>query len=256
MAQYKHFAKLYQLGWYDNYSRVIADFFPQLLSYLGVIPKTILDIACGTGTFAIEMAKQGMQVTGVDISTQMLSIAKQKAREEKEKVEWLHQDMINLTLSKKFDMCTSWFDSLNYVLLWEDLLTVFQNVSQALTDKGYFIFDMNTRYGLIKSWNRYPSYVSQDNAKCFEVHQPSYDFETNIASMKITGFIKEGDSWNKIQEIHKEKGYSLQEIRAAFAGAGFCELHSFSNLQEYAPVEEQTGRVFFILKKGNIPEKI
>ena len=248
MPQYKDFAKLYHLGWYDNYSRVIADFFPCLLSYLSFFPKTIMDIACGTGTFAIEMAKQGLQVTGVDISTQMLSIAKQKAKEEKVKIEWLHQDMVKLTSHKKFDMATSWFDSMNYVLDGKDLQTVFLNVSKVLANDGYFLFDMNTRYGLIKSWNRYPSYVQQDKANCFEVHQPSYDYETNIASMKITGFIKEGDSWKRIQEIHKEKGYSLQEIREAFGRAGFCELHSFSNLQEYAPIEEQTGRVFFILQ--------
>jgi ubiquinone/menaquinone biosynthesis C-methylase UbiE len=245
---YKDFAHLYNMGWYSNFSFAIAEIFPELLDYLGYQPKSILDLACGTGTFAIEIAKLGIETTGVDISSRMLSIAKKKAKEEKVSIRWLHQDMMNLKLNQKVDMCTCWFDSLNYMLERDDLSVVFQKVQNALQPGGYFIFDMNTIYGLIENWNRFPSYVPQDNAKCFEVHQPSYDYETNIASMKITGFIKEGDAWKRIQEIHREKAYTLQEIRETFREAGFKEIKSFDNLQEKIPIEKESKRVFFILR--------
>lgn len=252
MALYKDFAQIYQRGWYANFSLNIAEGIPALFDYLRCKPKTILDLACGEGSFAIEMAKQGFEVIGVDISTRMLSLAKQKSKLEKVKVEWLHQDMLQLNLAKQVDLCTCWFDSLNYILDWNQLQQVFERVYQILNPYGYFIFDMNTRYGLIQNWNRFPCYAPQDTETCFEVHQPSFDYEQEIASVKITGFLKEGKLWKRIREIHKEKAYSIEEIQKAFSGAGFKETYCFSNLQDRSPIDEESGRVFFILQNQSI----
>jgi ubiquinone/menaquinone biosynthesis C-methylase UbiE len=250
MRIYKEFAQLYRMGWYANHSLEIADIFPCLLSDLGIQAYSMVDVACGMGDFAIEMAKNGITTYGVDISTQMLGLAKEKSILNKVSVTWLHQDMIKLKLKKKVDLGTCWFDSLNYILRWEDLLTVFQQVNRCLNENGFFIFDMNTLYGLIENWNRFPCYVPQDTTQCFEVHRPTYDYEQNIASLKITGFIKEGEAWRKIQEVHQEKGYPLEEIRKAFCMAGFCELHCFGSIIDRNPLCEDSGRVYFILQKN------
>jgi len=252
MTIYHGFAELYRRGWYANFSLNIALVIPALLEHLHCQPGSTLDLACGMGDFAIEMAKQGLKTTGVDLSTRMLAIAKQKARREKVNIEWLHQDMRDLNVSKKVDLCTCWFDSLNYILDWRDLKQVFRNVYQALNSNGYFLFDMNTRHGLIERWNRFPCYVPQDSPSHVEVHQPSFDHEQNIASMKITGFIKEDGRWKRIQEIHKEKAYSLQEIRDAFMEAGFNEIHSFGSLEDRTPIDSHTGRAFFILQNKQV----
>jgi ubiquinone/menaquinone biosynthesis C-methylase UbiE len=255
MKIYKDFVEVYRQGWYANHSLDIATIFPCLLADLGIQPTSLVDIACGMGDFAIEMAKSGIDTTGVDFSTQMLAIAKEKSILEKVSVTWLHQDMSKLKLKKKVDLATSWFDSLNYLIKWEDLLATFYSVNQALKDGGYFIFDMNTRFGLIENWNRFPCYVPQDTSKCFEVHQPSFDYEKNIASLKITAFLKEEEGWKRIQETHQERGYTLEEIRRIFQELGFLELHCFGSLVDRTPLKEDSGRVYFVLQKNQSVEE-
>jgi 2-polyprenyl-3-methyl-5-hydroxy-6-metoxy-1,4-benzoquinol methylase len=251
MSVYKEFAKVYKIGWYANFSRQIADIFPCLLADLGIRPKSMVDMACGMGDFAIKMAKTGIETYGVDLSPRMLALAKEKAKEEKVSVTWLQQDMVKLNLNKKADLFTCWFDSLNYILDYQDLKQVFLNVAQTLNPQGYFIFDMNTFYGLVEHWNRFPCYVPQNSSKCLEVHEPSFDYEQNIASLKITGFIREGDAWKRFQEIHQEKAYTQVDIRKAFGEAGFIELHSFSSIIERTPMKVDSGRIYFILQKQN-----
>lgn len=255
MKIYKDFVEVYRQGWYPNHSLDIATIFPCLLADLGIQPTSLVDIACGMGDFAIEMAKSGIECTGVDLSTQMLGMAKEKSRLENVAVTWLHQDMSKLKLKKTVDLATCWFDSLNYLLSYQELLYTFYNVNQALKDKGYFIFDMNTRFGLIENWNRYPSYVPQDTSKCFEVHQPSFDYENNIASLKITAFVKEAEGWKRIQETHQERGYTLEEIRRVIQESGFLELHCFGNLIDRTPLQEDSGRVYFILQKNQTAQE-
>ena len=115
MDVYREFANLYASGDYPQYSKNIAGYLPGLLTKLDFQPKTILDVACGEGTFAIEMAKQGYEVTGIDQSPDMLTIARKKARKENIKLDFRQMDMRQITFNKSFDLATSWFDSLNYI---------------------------------------------------------------------------------------------------------------------------------------------
>ena len=61
--------------------KATVDFYMQLLQREGLKPKTAVDLACGTGSVAIILADMGMQVTGVDMSEEMLTVAVQKAQE-------------------------------------------------------------------------------------------------------------------------------------------------------------------------------
>lgn len=248
MPIYHQFASIYQGGWYPNFSLELAKYFPSFLDFLQFKPSSILDLACGEGTFAVEMAKLGFTVTGVDQSKKMLQLAKEKAAKCKVSVNWIRQDIIQLNLPNSFDLCTCWFDSLNYILHWSELATVFKGVQKILRPDGYFIFDMNTRFGLIENWNKFPCYIPQDKQNCFEVHQPSFDYEQNIASLKITAFLKQEKSWKRIQEVHKEKAYSMDEIKNAYHEAGLIEKYCFESIREKSSISEESGRVFFVLQ--------
>lgn len=248
MAIYKEFAYLYNKGWYGKFSLSIAKIFPSLLNDLGITPTSLLDIACGIGDFAIEMAKKGIETIGVDFSRQMIDLAIEKAAQKNVSVQWLVQDITKLNLGKKVEVVTCWFDSLNYILEWSDLRKVFQHVYHSLTPGGYFLFDMNTRFGLINHWNKYPCYVPQNNHHVVEIHEPSFDYEENIASIKVTGFIKEGHLWRRVTEIHREKAYPLHAIRKAFEEAGFIEILCLDNIALRTPFHQESGRVYFILK--------
>ncbi len=248
MAVYHAFARFYAQGPYVQFSRHMAELLPAVLERFGFRPAKILDIACGEGTFAVAMAQQGFEVTAVDLSAPMLEQA--RAHAGREQVEFLQHDMRGLPFSEQFDLVTCWYDSLNYLLEMDDLLRTFAGVHRALREGGLFIFDMNTIYGLAVQWQRQPCYVQQDTPTLFEIHRPSYDYERNLAAVKITGFAREGETWVRSEEIHRERGYTLDEIRRCFHQAGWQELCCWGNLREMTEPHPDSGRVWFVLKKG------
>ena len=249
MGIYQKFVYFYAKGPYPQYSAGMAELLPAALERFDVQPQTILDIACGEGTFAVAMAKRGFQVTGVDLSPQMLQFARERAEEQNVNVTFVLQDMRALSFEKSFDLATCWFDSLNYLLELEDLEKTFAGVYRALKKAGLFIFDMNTIHGLAYSWQRLPCYVQQDTSSLFEVHRPKYDFTTNITTMKITGFAKEGDRWIRMDEEHQERGYTLKDIRQCLQKVGFQELACWGNMQEMSEAKPNSERVWFVVQK-------
>lgn len=247
---YREFARFYASGPYPEYSRRMAALLSPVLERFGAKPKTLLDLACGEGTFAVLMAQQGFKVTGVDASPEMLQFARKNAEEAGVEVRLIEQDMRTLSLPEKFDLVTCWYDSLNYLLEWEELTQTFANVARVLNPGGLFVFDMNTIYGLAVGWQRQqPAYVEQDTKELFEVHRTSYDYERNIATLRITGFVREGEAWRRIDEEHCERGYTLAEIRKALSVARLKELACFGNLREMSEPKPDSGRVWFIARR-------
>ena len=249
MSFYNKFAYFYTKGPYTQYSEKMVELLPAVLARFDAQPQAILDIACGEGTFAVAMAKKGFRVMGVDRSPQMLRFARERAERENADVEFLLQDMRSLSFEDRFDLATCWFDSLNYLLELEDLTKTFAGAYRALKKAGLFIFDMNTIYGLAVDWQRDPCYVQQNSPEMFEIQFPSYDFERRIATTRISGFAKEGDRWIRMDEEHKERGYTLEEIRQCSKKAGLQELACWGSLEEMSAPRPNSRRVWFVMQK-------
>lgn len=249
MSIYGEFAEIYSRGNYADFSAKMAELLPGVLEHLAFEPQSILDVACGEGTFAAAMAARGYPVTGVDVSGRMLAYAREKVSRSGSSVNFVRGDMRALDFNETFDLATCWFDSLNYVVDPDDLRRTLEGVHRALRQDGLFIFDMNTIYGLAVNWREYPVWIQHDEDNMFEVHRAEYDFEANIAVMRITGFVKDGAAWRRIDEEHRERAYSQVEVRKHLARAGFQVLAcwgSFSDMSEAAP---ESGRVWYVAKK-------
>ncbi len=244
---YDGFADFYSKGPYTAFSRRVAELLPPVLERFGVKPKRVLDLACGEGTFAVIMAERGLRATGVDASPRMLHHARQRAHAAGVEVTFLEQDIRALDLADSFDLVTCWYDSLNYVLDYDDLVRVFSHVRRVLHPQGLFIFDMNTLRGLAR-WREHGTYVQQDKDTLFEVHRADYDYENNIAALKITGFVREGELWRRVDEEHRERGYPLGRIREALGHAGLDELACWANLGEMTEPKPDSVRVFFVTR--------
>ena len=249
MGIYEKFAYIYANGVYADFSGQMAELLPSVLTRLEARPRMILDLACGEGTFAVAMAKRGFRVAGLDLSSRMLKFARDRAEEAKVGLDLVRGDMRCLPFADKFDLVTCWFDSLNYLVEPEDLRAAFIGVSHALRPGGLFIFDMNTVYGLAVNWREYPCYVQKDSPHIFEIHRQEYDFETNVATMKITGFIKKGNAWARIDEEHTERGYSQEEIRTHLTDLGFQAVACWHSFRDMSEAKHDSGRVWYIAKR-------
>jgi SAM-dependent methyltransferase len=179
----------------------------------------------------------------------MLEIARQRAATEGVKVNFLRQDMRWLGHRGRFDLVTCWFDSLNYLLEIDDLARTFAEVARVIDEDGVFIFDVNTIRALAVEWVREPSYVHLNSGDSFLVSVPQYDAATKIASLHITGSARENERWLRIDELHRERGYTLREIRQCLKRADLRELACWASLDRMEKPKRNTARVWFVARK-------
>jgi SAM-dependent methyltransferase len=249
MPIYRDFAKIYADGDYPEFSRRMAEQLPAALKALDVTPLTILDLACGEGTFAGAATRQGFRVTGLDASERMLGFAREMAREAGVDVHFVQADMRAIPFSGGFDLATCWFDSLNYIIEPEDLKRVFSGTAAALKGGGLFIFDMNTLQGLAVNWRENPCYVQRDADDVFEVHRQDYDFEDRMAHMRITGFLRGRDNtWTRIDEEHRERAYSQKEVQRFLSESGFQVLATWGSFRDRSAATADSPRVWYVAK--------
>jgi SAM-dependent methyltransferase len=227
----------------------MAELLPAVLRVLGTQPHTLLDLACGEGTFAAAAASQGFDVTGLDTSSQMLEAARRRAADEGASLRLVQGDMRTLAFEEEFDLVTCWYDSLNYLLDTADLEAAFRGVGRALRHGGHFIFDMNTICGLAVMWRSHPCFVMQDASGLFDVHINSYDFDRNIATKHIVGFINQGSSWVRIDEEHRERGYRRDEISACLEASGLEEVACWGKLEDMTAPGPESSRVWFAARR-------
>ncbi len=100
-----------------------------------------LDLGCGTGTSAFQLAKLGFDVTGFDISETAIQMAQQFSDTQNVKIKFQVQDILNLDkLNQKFDLV---YDShcLHCIVFEKDRSQVFSGVKSILNENGYFILD-------------------------------------------------------------------------------------------------------------------
>jgi 2-polyprenyl-3-methyl-5-hydroxy-6-metoxy-1,4-benzoquinol methylase len=139
---FKSYAKYYDIIYADKDYGKECDFLEEIFKkYLKSKPKTILDCGSGTGGHAILLAKRGYEVTGIDLSEEMINIAKEKASKNNVNVDFHVMNLCNLRLNKKFDACISMFNVIGYITNNNDLLNALSNIREHLKKGALFIFD-------------------------------------------------------------------------------------------------------------------
>ncbi len=211
MALYDQFAAIYQRGPYIRFSQGLAEsILPEYLEELGCKPRKMLDVACGEGSLAVAMAKMGIKVTGIDQSAQMIALAKDRAKSAKVKADFMVEDMRSLPFEGEFDLVTCFFDSLNYMLSVADLQDAFVGAYRALRPGGFYIFDMNTIYGLAVDWMRQETYIQNETEDFIEIHRQEFDYENSIASMYVTVFRIRGNYGNGLVKFTRSGAIRLR----------------------------------------------
>ena len=118
----------------------------------------VLDLACGHGRHAIEMARRGLRVTGVDLSPRYLELAAADAKAEEVDVRWLARDMRNLDFAGEFEGAYSFFTSFGYYGDAENE-GVIERLAAALRPGGRLLLDLVNRDRMLaqppgRTWNQ------------------------------------------------------------------------------------------------------
>jgi len=209
-------------------------------------PKTVIDLGCGTGSIAIPLAKQGYQVFGVDLSSEMLSIAHQKALQEQTTVTWVAQDMRELSL-QPVESIVSFCDSLSYLTEEDDVRRTFQLVYQHLQPGGSFLFDVHSPSKIIDVFGHHTFTYLEDEVNY--IWQCFTDADRLEVEHQLTFFIRqENGLYEKWEENHLQRAYQPISMIQWLKDAGFQEITltaDFVNL----PPHEKSERLFYTAKK-------
>ena len=144
MEAYRNLAASYDRLTNDvDYGATVA-FYRQILDREGLQPRTAVDLACGTGSVALILATQGLSVTAVDMSEEMLAQASQKAQSLENPPLFLRQKLQELYLPRGVDLAVCALDSLDYITDPNDCAEAVRRVYKVLNPGGCFIFDVNT----------------------------------------------------------------------------------------------------------------
>ena len=229
---------------YEKYLR----FFKTLLRRHGVTATTVLDLACGTGSLSVLLAKHGYRVLGVDRSEEMLTVAAEKAMElEENQPFFVAQPMQRLRIPEPVDACVCALDSINYVTKPQDVQTAFRRVYESLRPGGLFVFDINTPYKL-EGLDGQVFLDETEDSYC--VWRAVYDKRHSLCRYGMDLFQQANDGlWERSFEEHVERAYTPEELSGWLADAGFAQIEQFGNLRLEAP-ENTELRIFFAAKKG------
>jgi ubiquinone/menaquinone biosynthesis C-methylase UbiE len=224
--------------------RLWVDYIEEILHKLNYLPRTVLDLACGTGTVTEILSERGYEVTGTDLSEGMIEIARQKAEAGDYDIEYNVQDAAELDLGKKFDLAISLFDSLNYITDEERLAMAMKRVGEHVVSGGYFIFDVNTEYALAHGFfnqtnlGSYPKYVWSS----------SYSRETQICTVTMVFEVLDHGEKRQFTEIHRQKAYRLSELEQMLTDADF-ETTACYHAYKFKQPTRRSDRVFFVARK-------
>lgn len=202
-----------------------------------------LDIGCGGGWFTRAFTKAGYQMTGLDISPEMLNVAQETAMKEGLRGEYLLGDISKFHSPKKYDFATAINDCINY-LPKERINSAFKCVKAALKKGGIFLFDVSSEG---KFREKIANTVSVDDRD--EVTYMSFNrAEKEGVSMEVTLFCRQKDgSYQRLDELHRQYIYTEEEILSALRQNGFTPLEVTGHLGED---KANSDRILFIAKKG------
>lgn len=209
--------------------------------------KTVLDLACGTGTLTWLLAERGYDTTGVDLSPEMLARAGEKRPEGFDGITplFLNQSMDKLDLYDTVDACVCCLDSVNYVTRPAQLRRAFRRVHTFLAPGGVFLFDARTPEALAGMDGQM---FCDEDEDVFCVWQGEFSPKRRICTYYMDIFCREGALWRRGQEEHREYAYTVEELTQMLCGAGFRTVKHYAAGKK-RPLKPGDDRVFFFARK-------
>lgn len=246
MSSYEVLAGCYDRLTYDVDYAAWAAYLEKHFQKNSLPGNTVLDLACGTGSLTRELALRGYEMIGVDRSPEMLAEAAEKNRgvAPVEPI-FLCQSMERLDLYGTIDACVCCLDSVNYVTDPKKLARAFQRVHLFLMPGGLFLFDVNTPEKL----------AGLDGQVFLDETEDAYcvwraEFSRRICTyfMDIFRLDPSTGQWDRGEELHRERAYTVEELTAMLEQAGFSQVRTYGELK-LRPPRPGEQRIFFTARK-------
>ena len=245
------YSQYYDLLYSDkNYSGEV-DYIIKLIKENSNEAKTLLDMGSGTGKHAELFCNNGYIVHGIDLSEDMLKIAKNRIKDKEDKLSFSHSKIQELDLNKKFDVVVSLFHVMCYLNSNNELIKAFEAAKNHLKKDGIFIFDF--WYGPavltdlpVKRIKRFEN----EKIKVTRIAEPVMHPDENVVDVNYDVFIKDIDSKKIIEkeELHKVRYFFDTELDMICKQVGFVIKQKYEWMSDKNP-DFNSWNVVWIVKK-------
>ena len=242
---YSEFAYSYDILMQNVDYQKRTDYLYSLFEKFDRAPTLMLDLACGTGEFSNRFANKGVSVIGVDISYDMLSVAREKSAEQQNDILYLCQDAAELDLYGTVDGAICCLDSLNHITDYGDFCSAIARVSLFLEKDRLFIFDLNTEYKHSCVLGNNTFVIDTNDVYC--VWQNEYQ-GNNTVEINLDFFTREDNVYLRTGESFCERAYTSAEIENALNKAGLKTEAIYEEMTQNKPCDT-TQRVVYVTRK-------
>ncbi len=233
MSRYAKFARVYDQAAHQ----LVAEEFQRTMRHeLGRVARcdTALDLGCGSGLLTQLLPAHAQTVVGVDLSPEMLAIARQRCRRFGKRVSFLCADLTRPLKVGNVDLATASGDIVNHILKLEDLERVFRNVRAALGTGGVFVFDSLTEACFECDWDEKVYRMESPSGDL--VMECSWDRKARTGTARMTSYERIRSAlFRRSTTVLKEKYHSDRELRRLLARAGFRSVE----YRQWSPWPEQ-----------------
>lgn len=250
MSIFGDYARYYNVLYQNKEYAAETEFILGCLKRYGNMPATLLDLGCGTGRHALEMARRGVSVTGVDMSATitMLEMGRQLQAASPDlpagvlPPQLQEGDARTVRLGKRFDAVTSLFHVMSYQNTEEDALAVMETARQHLKPGGLFLFDFWYGPGVLTDPPTDRNRIMEDahTKVCRHAH-PVHRVNDNLVDVhySIELMDKSTEARSSLHEVHKMRYWFLPELRYLASVSGFTVMAEgawmHNNLDENNP---------------------
>lgn len=211
----------------------------------------VVELGCGTGSFTQVMKQKGYDIMGIDMSPEMLNIARNKATDAGLDIMYLEQDMRELDLYCTAGTIISVCDSVNYLLEDDDVIETFKLVNNFLFPGGIFIFDFNTLHKYRDVIG--DATIAENRDECSFIWDNYYHEDEHINEYDLTIFVKTSDNaedelFRRFSETHYQRGYTLDEMREFVEAAGL-EYITAIDVDSHEEPTDDSERIYIIARE-------
>ncbi|WP_406825674.1 class I SAM-dependent DNA methyltransferase [Pedobacter sp. KACC 23697] len=247
---FKLYSQYYNLLYCDKDYPAEAAYLIELIREYFPNAKNIIELGSGTGKHALIFAKEGFSVLGLELSEDMLNIARQNKNE---RLKFKKANISDFKVDQQFEIALSLFHVISYLTDNTSLVKTFQRVHESLCEGGLFIFDVwHTPAVVFQIPEERTKKLSNDQIQIIRKATPSIFSEENIVEVNydilVTSLTDKGQI--SIQETHPMRHFCKNEIDLLAYATGFKILKSEEFLTKNTPSNSTWG-VAYVLKKMN-----
>jgi SAM-dependent methyltransferase len=246
-------AELYDLFYADKpYAGEAAWVDGVLREFVTPAPVRVLELACGTGRHAVELARRGYQITATDYSADMIEQARHRTADADLPIEFLAADMRTIDLGgATFDAAICLFDAIGYVQTNEAIHAVLAGAKRHLRPGGVFVCEFWHAAAMLAHYD--PVRVrrwSLDDREIVRIAETRLDVARQLALVSYTVLELLSDGrYERLDETQTNRYFLVQEMAAHFERAGLVPLKFYAGFTRDEQIDSTTWHVLAVARR-------